>query len=219
MTKLKTKAKENKMTELIVLSIFAFCIVTAMLDSISIEPNLTSAYFYILLLVVISTIYKPFRLFLFRKCSSLFKRIFKRFYTTSSVIEIEKIDEMNGQEFELYLKRVFERVGYLVELTPRSNDYGADLVLRKGTKKFVVQAKRHSNTIGISTIQQVIGALNYYKAHGAIVVTNQYFSKSAMNLSKANNVLLIDRDELIKMNRLSNKKLKFVSAISFILNK
>jgi restriction system protein len=219
MTRQKTKAKENKVAELIMLSIFGFCIVTAMLDSISIEPNLMSIYFYILLLVVISTIYKPFRMFLFRMCSSLFKVIFKNFYRTSSVIEIEIIDQMNGQEFELYLKRVFERYGYLVELTPRSNDYGADLILRKGTKKYVVQAKCHRNTIGIKAVKEVNGAIKYYKVDGAFVVTNQYFSASAVRLAKANDVLLIDRDELIKMSRLSSKKLKFASAISFIVNK
>ncbi len=41
---------------------------------------------------------------------------------------------MNGQEFEIYLKSMFEKYGYIVKLTKQSRDYGADLILHKGTK-------------------------------------------------------------------------------------
>ncbi len=92
MTRQKTKAKENKITEFIVLSMFGFCIVTTLLDSISIEPSLTSVYFYILLLVVIFSIYKPFRIFLMKRFSILFKLIFKK-YLNKPILEISKIDQ------------------------------------------------------------------------------------------------------------------------------
>ncbi|MFJ5713714.1 restriction endonuclease [Neobacillus sp. NPDC093127] len=106
---------------------------------------------------------------------------------------------MDGFEFEKFLKPVFERQGYLTRVTQGSGDYGADLILRKGRKKYVVQAKRYNSNIGVSAVQQVVAAMNYYDANGAMVVTNQYFTPSAVKLAKVNGVKLIDRDSLSKM--------------------
>jgi restriction system protein len=111
------------------------------------------------------------------------------------------IDRMDGLEFEKLLKPLFERQGYIAEVTQGSGDYGADLILWKGTKKYVVQAKRYSSNMGVSAVQQVVGAIKYYKASGAMVVTNQYFTPAAINLAKSNGVRLIDREALAEMVR------------------
>ncbi|HWK22091.1 MAG TPA: hypothetical protein VNS08_03570 [Ureibacillus sp.] len=76
MSKLQTKKKENQITQMILLGIFCFSIVVALLDSVSIQPNITSIYFYLLLLIVIATIYKPVRLYLIRSISFIFKALF-----------------------------------------------------------------------------------------------------------------------------------------------
>jgi len=48
-----------------------------------------------------------------------------------------KIDEMKGEEFEDFLATCFKRIGYHVEQTPRTNDFGADLILIKERKKLL----------------------------------------------------------------------------------
>lgn len=113
------------------------------------------------------------------------------------------IDGLSGEEFENYLFNLFENLGYEVESTPASNDYGADLVIAKGAERTVVQAKRYSNTVGISAIQEVVGAKNYYQANKCMVVTTNYFTTNAIELAKTSNVELWDRDILIKMITLS----------------
>lgn len=113
------------------------------------------------------------------------------------------IDNLSGQEFEEYLLQLFINLGYDVVLTPPSNDYGADLVIEKNAEKIVVQAKRYSNTIGISAVQEVIGAKNYYEANKCLVVTNNYFTPSAIELAQSNDVELWDREKLIRMAVLS----------------
>jgi len=45
--------------------------------------------------------------------------------------------------------------GYTVKVTRAAGDYGADLVMEKPGKKIVVQAKRHSKSVGIEAVQQV----------------------------------------------------------------
>lgn len=47
--------------------------------------------------------------------------------------------------------------------------------------------------------QEVIGAINYYKADNTMVVTNSYFTNPTIELAKSKNVKLIDQDKLITM--------------------
>jgi restriction system protein len=150
--------------------------------------------------------FKPFRSFLWNSLRPFIVDVFITLiksikYKSPIPTDLYDIDRMDGLEFEKVLKPLFERQGYLAEVTQGSGDYGADLILRKGTKKYVVQAKRYSSNIGVSAVQQVVGAIKYYKASGAIVVTNQYFTQAAVNLAKSNRVKLIDREELAKMIR------------------
>jgi restriction system protein len=120
----------------------------------------------------------------------------RKYYRVKDLYEVDKMD---GHDFEHYLAPLFERLDYRAEVTKGSGDFGADLILRKKGKKYVVQAKRYSGTIGVSAVQEVVGALGYYKAHGAMVVTNNYFTPAAEELAKHNRVQLIDRDELSNM--------------------
>lgn len=111
---------------------------------------------------------------------------------------IYEIDRMDGVEFENLLKAHFEKVGYKVKTTPKSNDYGADLILLKDGMKIVVQAKRYKNSVGIAAIQQAYASMGYYKAQKCMVITNSYFTSSAKKLAEKNGVILWNRDTLIK---------------------
>lgn len=111
---------------------------------------------------------------------------------------IKEIDKMDGIGFELYLAELFKQFGYQVRRTPSSNDFGADLIL-EGSERFVVQAKRYKKKVGIKTVQEIHAAKLYYKAEGAWVITNNYFTKQAIDLASSTNITLIDRDELANM--------------------
>lgn len=119
----------------------------------------------------------------------------KKRYLNSS---IGKIDQMSGTEFEELLAAHFKKAGYRVSLTPANNDYGADLVLKNKKEIIVVQAKRYKGKVSNSAIQEVVAAIPYYNATRAMVVTNSYFTKNAKTLANANQVILWDRNDLIK---------------------
>lgn len=108
------------------------------------------------------------------------------------------IDRMKGDEFEEYLAAHFRKLGYRVSLTPKSNDYGADLIIKKDGESTVVQAKRYRDKVGIKAIQEIIGAKGYYKADKMMVVTNSYFTAAASKLAAANDVTLWDRNSINK---------------------
>jgi HJR/Mrr/RecB family endonuclease len=117
----------------------------------------------------------------------------------SPFITIHDIDGMSGEDFERFLKRLFEQVGYRVIQTQRSKDQGADLILSVDESKIVVQAKRYSGNVGNSAIQEVTAAKGLYSANRGIVVCNRSFTREAMVLAAANSIDLIDREKLIEM--------------------
>ncbi|RVT62775.1 restriction endonuclease [Niallia taxi] len=135
-------------------------------------------------------------LLLFILMMYLIYRYLKRKKVLQPTYDLSDVDKMEGLEFEHFLVPLFEKIGYRAEVTKGSGDYGADLILRKKQKKYVVQAKRYSKSIGVSAVQEIVAAMGYYKANGAMVITNSYFTPAAENLAKANKVRLIDRDEL-----------------------
>ena len=128
-----------------------------------------------------------------------YKRWQKHKYSVQDFLdsaELEFIDVMEGYVFEQFLKTLFFYLGYDAIVTKRSGDYGADLVLKKDGKKFVVQAKRYSKNVGSKAVQEIVVAKNHYGAHEAIVVTNSFFTKQAEEIADENGVILIDRNEL-----------------------
>ncbi|WP_255257995.1 restriction endonuclease [Bacillus cereus] len=112
---------------------------------------------------------------------------------------IKQIDRMDGIQFEYYLSTLFKNLGYKVQVTEATGDYGADLILQKGNEKIVVQAKRYSKNVGIKAVQEIIASKIHYKATTAWVVSNSFYTKSAKNLAQTTDVKLIDRTELIDM--------------------
>ncbi len=111
---------------------------------------------------------------------------------------IDKIDRMSGEQFEYWLKCRFEKQGYKASTTPKTKDFGADLILRKkGGETIIVQAKRYRGRIGIKAVQEVIGALSYYHCQKGLVITNSYFTSSAKKLAYESSVELWDRETII----------------------
>jgi restriction system protein len=112
---------------------------------------------------------------------------------------IDKVDDMSGMIFEEFLMEHFKHLGYTGYLTPRTENYGADLVLQKDEIKTVVQAKRWKSNVGTDAIQQVIEAVKQYGANKGLVVTNSSFTESAYELANFKGIELWDRKKLIQI--------------------
>jgi hypothetical protein len=109
-------------------------------------------------------------------------------------MQIPGID--TGVDFEQYTINLFKCAGIEVHDTPKSNDYGADLVVMYNDIKFAGQCKYYSKAVGVKAVQEIIGSLNYYQAQYGMVITNDTFTQQAKNLANTNNVLLIDEKEI-----------------------
>lgn len=123
-------------------------------------------------------------------------------------IEIDKIDmEMDGYDFENCSANLLLNNGFNnVEVTQYSGDFGVDIIAYKDDIKYAIQCKKYSSTVGIKAVQEVIGSKTMHGCHVAVVLTNNFFTSSAKELAKKNNVLLWDRNKLEEMiNNLPNK--------------
>lgn len=111
---------------------------------------------------------------------------------------INEIDQMDGITFEKYLEALFEKLGYRVERTQYVGDYGADLITSKDGIKTVIQAKRYRQKVGIKAVQEAVAAKGKYGCSEAMVVTNSFYTKAAIELAKSNKVELWNRNHLVK---------------------
>ncbi|WP_214828466.1 restriction endonuclease [Exiguobacterium algae] len=110
---------------------------------------------------------------------------------------IDRIDRMDGRDFELFLEELFTALGYKVTVTPASRDFGADLLLETPDGwSIAVQAKRYEKVVGLEAVQQIAAAVPYYEVHEGWVVTNSTFTDGAYELAAPNQVRLIARTEL-----------------------
>ena len=107
-----------------------------------------------------------------------------------------RIDRMKGHDFEKFMKEVYTLLGYKVEETKKSGDQGIDLILKKHFIKTGVQLKRYSKPVGNSAVQEAVAGKRFYKLDKVIVLTNRTFTKSAIELARANKVELLDREDL-----------------------
>ena len=104
-------------------------------------------------------------------------------------------DDMDGVEFESYCAELLEAKGFEnVETTPPSHDFGIDIIADKDGISYAIQCKCYSDNIGIRAIQEAYAGKDYYDSMVAVVMTNQSFTKNAVEFAKKLNVVLWDGD-------------------------
>lgn len=100
----------------------------------------------------------------------------------------------NGYEYEQYVARKLAADGYkYVEVTQGSGDYGADIICydRKGNK-YAIQCKYYSKAVGYRAVEETVSGMMYYGCDVAMVITNNTYTRQAMDAADRMNVVLID---------------------------
>lgn len=110
------------------------------------------------------------------------------------------IDSMDGHEFEHFCGHLLMQIGYRnVEVTKGSGDQGADVIAYKDGYKFAFQCKRFSSNVGNKAVQEVIAGKQFYDCDYGAVITNRYFTNSAIQLASKTGIILLDRDDVFKI--------------------
>ena len=116
---------------------------------------------------------------------------------------IEQLDLMTGKQFEDFISELFGRLGYKTKVTKTSGDQGIDVIVEKNNMIIGIQTKCYSSKVGNAAIQEAVAGKAFYHLYRVMVITNNYFTKSASELAEANGVILWDRSILDeKMNSL-----------------
>ena len=106
----------------------------------------------------------------------------------------DSLDDMNWHEFELLVGEAFRLQGFQVAETGGGGaDGGVDLVLRKGSEKFLVQCKQwKAFTVSVTVVRELYGVMAAKGAAGGFVVTSGRFTDEATAFASGRNVKLID---------------------------
>ena len=110
------------------------------------------------------------------------------------------MDLMEGHEFEYYCADLLRRAGFLeVEVTRGSGDYGVDILAELEGVTYAVQCKRYDGPVGVKAVQEVYAGRDYYDRMVGVVMTNQYFTRPAVEGAQKLKILLWDRGYLESM--------------------
>ncbi len=131
------------------------------------------------------------------RLTSLLSEYEEKFLTPKPFVSIDKMD---GHQFEKWCASLLEQNGFIdICITKGSGDQGVDIVAIKDEIHYAIQCKCYKSDLDNTPIQQVYAGKTFYHCQVAVVMTNQYFTKGAVELAQATGVLLWDRDKLKQM--------------------
>jgi restriction system protein len=108
------------------------------------------------------------------------------------------VDGMSWREFEMLVGEAFRLRGYRVtEQGGAGPDGGVDLMLAKGSEKFLVQCKQwRAFRVGVEVVRELYGVMAARGAAGGFVVTSGRFTDDAVAFAAGRNVHLVDGRKL-----------------------
>lgn len=114
--------------------------------------------------------------------------------------DIRSLDEIEGHEFEYYCAELLKKRGFEdVSVTKGSGDYGVDVLAEKDGVTYAIQCKAYTTPVGVKAVQEAYAGREFYDRMVGAVLTNQYFTKPAVEAAKKLKILLWDRGYLDSM--------------------
>jgi restriction system protein len=133
------------------------------------------------------------------------KRFVSSYDVTDSLDEGSNLASMGWEDFEHLLRELFEKEfssnGGEVKVTQASRDGGVDAIafdpdpIRGG--KIVIQAKRYTNTVGVSAVRDLYGTVLNEGATKGILVTTADYGPDAYEFSKNKPITLLNGNNLL----------------------
>lgn len=98
---------------------------------------------------------------------------------------------IDGVSFENWVSKIFQDQGYKVEHTPRSNDKGVDLILKKEDRTIIVQCKAYNKNVGVTAVRELQGVKHLWPDASEFMLVVLYgFSKPAKDFAELSNIKL-----------------------------
>jgi restriction system protein len=144
----------------------------------------------------------------------------KRFIAPREVVnhlnEGVNLAAMDWEDFEHLIRELFEQefkqAGGEVKITQASRDHGVDAiafdpdVIRGG--KTVIQAKRYTNTVGVSAVRDLYGTVLNEGASKGILVTTSDYGPDSYEFAKGKPLVLLNGANLLNLMEKHGHKAK-----------
>lgn len=178
---------------LLVLSFF-FPPLDAAWELININPTLTITIAVLSIAAIIGSIFGVKAL----KARIIEKKNSERLAKIGAVrfaIENGEYLNMSGESYENYVASRLKELRYhSIETTKASGDHGADIIAyAPDGVKCAIQCKYYSKPVGNKAVQEALAGMVFYKCDRAIVITNNTFTKQAVEDANRMGVDLMSR--------------------------
>ncbi len=108
---------------------------------------------------------------------------------------------MSGIDFEYWVADQLRECGWHTWVSPSKGDQGIDIIATRWFTRIGIQCKRYKGSVGNAAIQQVFAGKAYYRLDAAAVITTGYYTKSAKDLARKTNVMLLTIDDIPNLKR------------------
>ena len=108
-----------------------------------------------------------------------------------------------GRDFEHSCGARLNELGFEVEFTSISGDFGCDIVAKKEGLRYAVQCKGREMAAGITAVQEAAAARSHYKTDYAVVVSQSGYTKAARSLAVSTRVVLVTDSGLADVDALA----------------
>ena len=115
--------------------------------------------------------------------------------------EVYLRNQLNWREFEDAIAELFRQLGYKVQQTPYSNDYGRDAIMFKDGKKYLLECKQYGvdKSIGRPQLQKFYGAMVEDKAVKGFFVNTGLFASTTYEYALPKSIELIGMARLLDL--------------------
>lgn len=157
---------------------------------------------YFLTIIIIVDIYCLLYLYKFKNPVWNFRKL----YNQDINLILQRIDAMDGNEFEDFIAYLFKLDGYEVYQTPKTGDKGTDIILNNS---IYVECKHYNmqSSIGREFINKLVGSaygLSGGKDFKTLFITTSNYNKNAIEFAKLTKTKLWTMNDILKMIRKLN---------------
>jgi restriction system protein len=123
---------------------------------------------------------------------------FRRDQKSQADSEIWLISKLSDEQLEDFSISLLSKLGYIVTKPIDENPDISFLLASPSGYQVIVKVKSHKREVGIRLVQKTLRQMDIFDAAECWVITNERFTRQAIEFAEANNMRLYDRQQFIK---------------------
>lgn len=123
---------------------------------------------------------------------------------------------MKPEEFEEHIADIFDKMGYDTNLTPKSYDYGVDIIATNKDEKIAIQVKMYeTRPVNYKDIMYLYAGKDYYDCNKGLLITTGSCDPLAVSVANKLGIEIQENFVTTNIQAISNKDKGAIMDISF----